>query len=126
MHRLLGVLDIPEGGTVSVSIMTHPSYAALFERVTLAGGTVSVVVFALACLYCNHRSKSNSEPELCCLEKHFLGIVCCQIGAIFRNMGNISEGILDTRRLNFWQPFSFLVELSWALANKSSAYYFEP
>jgi hypothetical protein len=50
MHRLLGALDIPEGGTVSVSIMTLPSYAALFERVTLAGGTVSVVVFALACL----------------------------------------------------------------------------
>ena len=48
------------------------SYAALFERVTLAGGTVSVVVFApcfaLACLYYSHRSKSNPEPELCWLE----------------------------------------------------------
>jgi hypothetical protein len=24
------------------------------------------VVFALACLYCSHRSKSDSEPEVCC------------------------------------------------------------
>ena len=85
MHRLLGALDILEGGTVSVSIMIyHASYAALSERVTMAGGTVSVVVFApcfaLACLYCSHRSKSNSELELCWLENHFLGIVGCWIG----------------------------------------------
>ena len=62
MHRLLGALDIPEGGTVSVS-----------------------------------------------------------------NMGNVSEGILDTPCLNFWRPFSILLgELSWALANASCAYCFEP
>jgi hypothetical protein len=61
MHRLLGALDIPEGGTVSVSIMIpHASCAALFERVTLAGGAVSGAVFALVCLYHSHRSKSNS------------------------------------------------------------------
>ena len=30
------------------------------------------VVFALACLYCSHRSKSNSEPEVCCVETRLL------------------------------------------------------
>ena len=123
IHRLLGALDILAGGTVSVSIMIHHvSCAALFERVTLAGGTVSVVVFApyfaLACLYCSHRSKSNSEAELCWLETHFLGIVCCWIG----EYGNVSEseGILDTRCFNFWRPFSiFLSELSWRWLTKA-------
>jgi hypothetical protein len=39
---------------------------------------VSVVIFALACLYCNHRSKSGSvtQSPVCCPENHFISIVC--------------------------------------------------
>ena len=58
-RRVLDALDIPEGGTVSVSI----TYAMVFERVTLAGSTVSVVAFTLACFYCSHCSNSNLGPE---------------------------------------------------------------
>jgi hypothetical protein len=45
--------------------------------------------------------------------------------SIFSGHGERLGGHTQSR--NFWRPFSvLLVELSWALANKSSTYCFEP
>jgi hypothetical protein len=78
---------------------------ALSELVTLAGGTVSVIVFVLDVFTVVIVPSPTRSPELCCLETYFLGIVCCLIEAFFLAMGNDSEGILSLATFGDRSPF---------------------
>jgi hypothetical protein len=54
--------------------------------------------------YC---AKSNSEPEVCCLEKHFFDVVCCSVtlGHVIGPWGTARRGILDTLTFGDRSPF---------------------
>ena len=67
---------------------------------------MSVIGFVLVCLYCSHRPKSNSEPELCFLDNHFLGVVLLD-WSTFLAMGNDSEGILGLATFGDHSPFFY-------------------